>query len=345
MEGWTLSAALERVRADFPAALEAAAAAGVAWWLAHDLLGHPQPFFAPIAAAVALGAVQIQRARRSVQMIVGVMLGIGIAELLHPLLGNGALPIAAVVLVTLLAAVAVSASLAGGGMMFVNQAVAAAVLVVALHKAGAGGERAVDALVGGGVALVFGVGLFPSDPLKLLWQAEHDLLSALAQVIERERSPATAGMDPAMEWALRTSQLVHARLGELALARSTARVSVRIAPRRMLMRAQIEAEERRVSRLNLLASGVLGLMATVEEFEHRAAVPSAACGAEVGELGDALGALLRERRPWGGETVAQVRGRLSELTGRALPDGSAQDAILATSVRRVAGELLGVLPG
>ncbi len=344
MGGWTLKIAAGRVRQALPAALEAAGAAGLAWWFAHDVLGHPQPFFAPIAAAVALGAVQMQRARRSVQMIVGVMIGIGIAELLHPLLGNGAVPIAAVVFVTLLVAVAVSASLAGGGMMFVNQAVAAAVLVVALHKAGAGGERAVDALVGGGAALLVGVGLFPSEPLKLLWQAEHDLLTALAQVIERERTPETAGMDPEMDWALRMSQRIHARLGDVALARSTARVSVRVAPRRMPMRSRIDAEERRVSRLNLLVSGVLGLMATVEEFEHRSSVPSAACRAEVGELGDAMDTLLGTARPWSAEALAPLRGRLSELTGRALPEGSAHDAILATSVRRVAGELLAVLP-
>ena len=35
--------------------LQAAAAAGVAWFIAATLLGHAQPVFAPIAAVVSLG--------------------------------------------------------------------------------------------------------------------------------------------------------------------------------------------------------------------------------------------------------------------------------------------------
>lgn len=37
--------------------------------------------------------------------------------------------------------------------MFANQVAASAILVVTLHKHGAGGERAIDALVGAGLAL------------------------------------------------------------------------------------------------------------------------------------------------------------------------------------------------
>ena len=152
---------------------QTALAAAVAWYVAHDLLGHAQPFFAPIAAAVALSTNHAQRSRRTVQMVVGVLLGIGVSELLHPLVGNGAVAIGVVVLVTLFAAVALGVGFVGEGMMFVNQAAASAVLVIALHKAGTGGERAVDALIGGAVALAIGVGLFPVEPLKLLWAAEE----------------------------------------------------------------------------------------------------------------------------------------------------------------------------
>ena len=52
-------------------------AAGLSWYIAHDLLGHPQPFFAPIAAAVSLSISNVLRAQRAIQMMIGVTLGIG----------------------------------------------------------------------------------------------------------------------------------------------------------------------------------------------------------------------------------------------------------------------------
>ena len=45
--------------------LQAAAAAGAAWALAHYVLGHAHPFFAPIAATIVLGLVPGRRTRRS----------------------------------------------------------------------------------------------------------------------------------------------------------------------------------------------------------------------------------------------------------------------------------------
>jgi uncharacterized membrane protein YgaE (UPF0421/DUF939 family) len=39
-------------------------AAGLAWYIAHTLLGHPQPFFAPTAAALSLSATRVLRDRR-----------------------------------------------------------------------------------------------------------------------------------------------------------------------------------------------------------------------------------------------------------------------------------------
>ena len=57
------------------------AAAGLAWYLAHTLLGHHQPFFAPTAAAVSLSKNKVLRGQRALQVIAGVSLGIGIGTL------------------------------------------------------------------------------------------------------------------------------------------------------------------------------------------------------------------------------------------------------------------------
>jgi uncharacterized membrane protein YgaE (UPF0421/DUF939 family) len=364
--------------------LQASVAAALAWYVAHDLLGHAQPFFAPIAAAVALSTSHVQRARRSVQMMVGVLLGIGVSELLRALIGDGAVPIGVVVFVTLTLAVAIGAGFVGEGMMFFNQAAASAVLVIALHKAGTGAERAVDALVGGGVALVIGVGLFPADPLKVLWGAENDLLRALLAIFERGRPPAREGdadgatgrgggvreradgarehvdpalarADPEMGRALAASHEVHRRLTALTQARATARTSVRIAPRRIHMRATVEREERRAARMYLVAGGVLDLMrSAIDLDEQRApdgtpgrAVPRnplpPACAAEVDELAGALRTLLHAPRPWPAAVVEVLAAQMRDLRLRALPREPAAGAVVSSAAKRLAGDVIDLL--
>jgi uncharacterized membrane protein YgaE (UPF0421/DUF939 family) len=329
-----------------PAVLQASAAAGVAWYVAHDLIGHAQPFFAPIAAAVALSTSHVQRARRSLQMIVGVLLGIGVSELLHPIVGDGAVAIGVVVLVTLLLAVAVGVGFVGEGMMFFNQAAASAILVIALHKAGTGAERAIDALVGGGVALVIGVGLFPADPLKLLWDAERGVLRSLVRILER-RPPPTPDpddADPDMDWALVASHDVHRRLAVLTEARSTASATVRVAPRRMWMLAIVEREDMRVARMYLLASGGLSLMRTMLDVGEGGAAAPPECVSEVDELAGALRTLADAPRPWPAATVREVTRRMQQLGRRPRGEQSPASAVLTTAARRVARDMIGLLP-
>ncbi|WP_235190810.1 FUSC family protein [Amycolatopsis rifamycinica] len=59
------------------------------WFVAHDLLGHPQPFFAPIAAAVSLSASDVLRGQRAVQLMSGVALGIALGTVVEAVAGSG----------------------------------------------------------------------------------------------------------------------------------------------------------------------------------------------------------------------------------------------------------------
>lgn len=141
--------ARRRVLDSFWAVLQAAVAAALAWLVAHRVLGHPQPFFAPIAAAISLSTSHIQRSRRIAQMVAGVLLGIVVAELLHAVLGDSTAALGVIVLATMVISLAVGAGFFGDGMMFPNQAAVSAVLVVTVHRHGTGAERAIDVLVGG----------------------------------------------------------------------------------------------------------------------------------------------------------------------------------------------------
>ena len=84
-----VSAGLARVRGGLALALQAGVAAGLAWYVAHDLIGRPAPFFAPIAAVITLASSVGQRLRRTTELVIGVAIGIGVGDSLILLIGSG----------------------------------------------------------------------------------------------------------------------------------------------------------------------------------------------------------------------------------------------------------------
>src|SRR6201996_4564149 len=98
-------AAVQRLRDIWFTLVQTSVASGLAWYLAHDLLNHPQPFFAPIASAVCLSISNVLRAQRAVQMMIGVTIGIGTGSVVWGLLGTGAAQIAIVAFIALALAV------------------------------------------------------------------------------------------------------------------------------------------------------------------------------------------------------------------------------------------------
>ncbi|OBH80131.1 hypothetical protein A5682_16195 [Mycobacterium mantenii] len=243
--------------------VQTATAAGLSWYIAHDVLDHPQPFFAPIAAAVSLSTSNVLRAQRAVQMMIGVTLGIGLGSLVQGLLGPGEVPIAVAALVALGAAVFIGGGFIGNGMMFANQTVVSAILVLALYRGGVGLERIFDALIGGAVAIVFAVLLFPADPLKVLRTARVGVLGVLHDVLARAADVAVGRKEPPPDWPLTAVDRVHEQLSGLLEARTTARHVVTIAPRRWALRTAIEAADHQAVHVALLAGSVLQLARAV----------------------------------------------------------------------------------
>jgi uncharacterized membrane protein YgaE (UPF0421/DUF939 family) len=243
--------------------VQTSVAAGLAWYIAHDVLGHPQPFFAPIAAAVSLSISNVLRAQRAVQMMIGVTLGIGMGTLVQGLLGPGAISIAVAALIALCVAVFIGHGYIGHGMMFSNQTVISAILVLALYRSDVGLERIYDALIGGGVAIVFAVLLFPADPLKVLRSARKGVLGVLHGVLSRAADVAAGRREAPPDWPLSAVDRVHEELGGLVEARSTARQVVRVAPRRWGLRDSVRAADHQAVHVALLAGSVLQLARVV----------------------------------------------------------------------------------
>lgn len=190
----SLAQRLERFRDKRWQLAQCAAAAGVAWFVAHDLLGHAVPVFAPIAAVVALGTSYAQRLRRVAEVTAGVAIGVFLGDLLVAGLGSGAWQIALVVLLAMSAAVLLDA-----GTLFVNQAAVQALFVAALVPgSGASLLRWTDALVGGAVALVAAT-LVPSAPLR---RPREQAGAVLAKVADLLRAAAEVMVDGDVERGL-----------------------------------------------------------------------------------------------------------------------------------------------
>ena len=132
-----------------------------------------------------------------------------------------------------------------------------------LHRHGTGAERALDAVVGGGCALLIGVGLFPAEPLSLLRGAERNVLATLARRLGEVSTRLRSGRLPDAEWTLAAGHEIHQRLSALARARATARLNVRVAPRRWRQRARSTPRIERTAQLDLLANAVISLIRSV----------------------------------------------------------------------------------
>ena len=140
-----VGARLDRWRAKSWQIAQCAIAAGVAWFVAADLLGHATPFFAPIAAVVSLGTSYGQRLRRVAEVTVGVAVGVFLADLIVAGIGSGWWQLTLIVALAMTTAI-----LLDGGQLFIMQAAVQSIVVATLvPDPDAALTRWTDAVVGG----------------------------------------------------------------------------------------------------------------------------------------------------------------------------------------------------
>ena len=184
--------------------MQGTAAATLAWVIAKYGLDHQQPFFAPVAAVIALNASLGERGINAVRLLQGVVTGIVAGELVLNLIGSGW---AALGLATFAATAVARAT--GGARIVIAQAAVGAILIVAISDAEAGPARLIDALVGASVALIFSQLLFTPEPVTLVRRAEAAALKEMAKGLaltekamtgrrgRRRRAGAGAAAEPA----------------------------------------------------------------------------------------------------------------------------------------------------
>ncbi|MEV1293904.1 FUSC family protein [Pseudonocardia sp. NPDC049635] len=279
-----------RVRASWLPILQCAVAAGLALWVAGDLLGHVRPFFAPIAAVISLGVSLNSRLRRAAELVVGVSLGVLVGDLIIAEIGSGVWQLMLVV------ALAITlATFFDGGNLIVAQAGASAVLVTTLLPPGDSGgiDRCVDALVGG-LAGILVAAVIPVNPIRFVRRSARRVLDDLVTVLTDVASALRRNDRESAARALRRARDTQTAIDELrtavGAAGEVAAVSPLHRPRRRMLRRYRELTDRADyahRNARVLARRTL---AALEDHEH---VPEELPEA-ITELAAAVGALIRE---------------------------------------------------
>jgi uncharacterized membrane protein YgaE (UPF0421/DUF939 family) len=260
-----IGAARHRIASAGWTILETPIAVGLAWYVAHDLLGEPEPFFAPMAAVLSLSAVKVLRGQRALQVLAGVLLGIGIGTAVKAVAGPtpggiGAVAIGVATLIALVVSLALSAGFLGEGMLLVNQSAGSAILMIAVAGAATGSQRLVDALIGGGITIVITVVLFPAAPLPLIRTAVCGVLATLRDTVGQLAKLAGADAPADPQSVLGAGQRIHQQLSGLEQAQRTAREIAGLAPRRWPDRRRVRRAGEQAAPLPLVAASVLSLV-------------------------------------------------------------------------------------
>lgn len=247
-----VSRGVERVRISLWLLVQTAAAASLSYVLAVFLLGHEQPFFAPIAAVISLSVTLGERGRRTFELVVGVAIGLVLADLLVVLLGTGAARIGIVVFLAMAAAV-----FFGGRILIVNQAGISAILVVVLQPPDAvfSPDRLLDALIGGAVALGINFA-FPANPEKAIERAADEVFSEMVEILnDIARALRSGKIEQAREVLLRARR-GDDRIRGMTQAISAGYETARLSPTRRRALKHIELYSAAGNRIELAAINV-----------------------------------------------------------------------------------------
>jgi uncharacterized membrane protein YgaE (UPF0421/DUF939 family) len=244
---------VERLRANWRWFAQAALATAPSWALAKLLFDHPRPIFAPVAGLIAVSTTLGQRRRYAVEMVLGIALGIGIADALFRLVGDGTWQIAAIVVGAMVAAVAL-----GGSVVLVSEAAVSALLVVTVQPPGTGlsGTRFLDSLLGGLIGLLV-TSVLPASPGRTVHRAAALLLAEIALTLEEVAQALERGdPEPAERAWTRASEIDPDVLRDAVAA---GRETLRLAPWLRGSRAQFARYARAATQIDNAVTSVEAL--------------------------------------------------------------------------------------
>lgn len=255
------SVALEHLSDNMWLVLQCAIAATLAWIIAGGLVKDHAPFFAPIAAVIALNTVGGERGTNAVRMLLGVVIGIVVGELSIALTGGGYGTMVVAIAVAMTVGVAF-----GAARLVIAQAASGAILTLAFADGQVGMSRLTDALIGAGVALTMSQVLFPARPAARLRRIETETLLEIVRLLNATGHALKEDEDPSLSTVDRLSALSRP-MADLSRAKETSHRSVRWTTARWASSEPLEYEDERVDRLIILSESCLSLARTTAAMD------------------------------------------------------------------------------
>lgn len=238
----SLRSRINRVRTRFPYMLQATIGAGLAYWVAHELVGHPQPFFAPMSVVIILGLSGGDRLSRAFEMAMGGVLGVAVGDLLFHSTGmTGPLQITLIVFIALIVG-----SLLTKSVLVSNQIVIGSILIATIlppDVSNGGLERAMDALIGCVIGIAT-IALVPNSPLtngrNEISKVLAIISSVLDDVVAGLRDNDSKVIDQAMD-AVNNSQT---EINSMLAAAKSGKEVTKVSPLMWSSRRQLRSFER-----------------------------------------------------------------------------------------------------
>jgi uncharacterized membrane protein YgaE (UPF0421/DUF939 family) len=215
---------------------EAALAAVAAWEFAVHVLGHPAPFFAPVASWVCLGFSRVRDVRLVAELAVGVSLGVAFGDLAVQFFGHGPVQMGLILAVS-----ALVARFVDRGRLLTMQAGVQSLIVVAFPVAAGFSPlgRWTDALTGGIVSLAVAV-LVPHSVLQPLRSASERGWREIAGVLDAVARGLKARSTRIADDALIRGRASSPVFVDWASAAQAAGRLVRLSPRRRRLRPDVD---------------------------------------------------------------------------------------------------------
>jgi uncharacterized membrane protein YgaE (UPF0421/DUF939 family) len=331
----SVAARLRRLQAKAWMIGQCAVAAGLAWWIGRHVFGHAQPFFAPVAAVVCLGTSYGQRLRRVAEVSIGVSIGIGTADLLTHLVGHDARAI------TLIVACAMSAAvLLDAGVLFINQAAVQSIVVTTVLPLDGGVSRIVDALIGGGVALVAAT-VVPGAPLRRPREAAAKVAGELARLLRAAGESAREVDQGQAQDTLDRARETESSLNELRVAATEGLEVVRSSPFRWRNRPHVRSITEVVEPLDRALRNVRVMIRRIEVSARLDETMPPDYVEILDSLADAADTIATELAANRSPEVAQQRLiEIAENTARASAPLTLSAAVVLGQLRSIAVDLL-----
>lgn len=329
-----------RLRTGLRSVLQTAVSAALAWYLAKLVLGHPAPLFAAIAAIIVSSTSLGQQRRLATELVLGVAVGIFIADLLVRGIGTGGWQIAVLVALAMSTAL-----LVGGGRDIVTEAGVSAILLatVPVSEGGVPPERFLDALMGGAVSLLVNAILFPIDPILTVARASQPVfldlgasLDAVARGLERgDVEEARAGLERA--------RALDDQIDSLHAAIAGGRDTARLAPSRWRAQSQLRLYDDAVHQLDRAVRNTRVLARAAVDYVRDGKRAPEALVLAVRELSEAVRELASQLEEPGRASAAGETAWRAARRATALLEGQSADLntnLLVGQVRSTAVDLM-----